>query len=230
MRVVAIIPAYNEAASIARVVEATLPYVEQVVVVDDGSLDDTARLARQAGAHALVQRQNMGKGAALQAGMDYAEHGGFDAIVALDADGQHDPRSIPALIRPVAEGSADMSVGSRKAQWSTRMPWIRRMTNDLMSRFLSWIAGQPMEDTQSGYRCISLSVLRGVHVQTRHFEAESEFLLRAARAGFRIAWVPIQAIYGEQFRPSHIHPVRDTLRFLKMIVRILHEQRSARRL
>jgi len=226
---VAIIPAYNEAKSIAQVVAATLPHVEQVVVVDDGSKDDTAALAREAGAHTLVQPCNAGKGAALQAGTDYALQAGFDALVALDADGQHDPNSIPALIEPVTAGSADMSVGSRKREWSKHMPWVRRMTNDLMSRFLSWVAGQPMEDTQSGYRCISVKVLRGVHVETTHFEAESEFLLRAARAGFRIAWVPIKSIYGSDMRPSHIHPVRDALRFLKMLVRIMREHRGGRR-
>jgi glycosyltransferase involved in cell wall biosynthesis len=226
LRVVAVIPAFNEAASIGRVVAATLPYVEQVVVVDDGSRDETARLAAEAGAHVLVQPQNKGKGAALQRGGDYAVESGFDAIVALDADGQHDPRSIPALIEPLAHGQADMSVGSRKLQWSTHMPWIRRMTNAFMSALLSRVAGQPMEDTQSGYRCISVPVLRDVRVAASHFEAESEFLLKAARAGWRIAWVPIKAIYGDDVRPSHIRPVRDTIRFLRMLARVLREHRA----
>lgn len=221
MRVLAIIPAYNEAASIARVVVATQPYVEQVVVVDDGSRDDTAAIAEQAGAHVLRQTRNGGKGAALQAGADYAIAAGADAIVALDADGQHEPQSIPGLIAPLADGHADLSVGSRKRVWSTHMPLIRRFTNAFMSWLLSQVAGQHMEDTQSGFRCISVPVLRDIRVETRHFEAESEFLLKAARAGWRIAWVPIRAIYGDGLRRSHIHPIRDTVRFLRMLVRAL---------
>jgi len=154
LRVIAVIPAYNEADSIARVVSQTLPYVDGVLVVDDGSTDSTAEQARSAGAQVLVQSQNSGKGAALQAGMDYALAGGYDGAVALDADGQHDPRSIPNLIAPVVNGEADMAVGSRKAEWSTRMPIIRRITNAFMSWLLSAVAGQPMEDTQSGYRLL----------------------------------------------------------------------------
>lgn len=221
MRVLAIIPAYNEAASIGRVIEATQPFVEQVVVVDDGSLDDTAAVAAAAGAHVVRQPRNAGKGAALQAGADFAIAAGVDAIVALDADGQHDPQSIPALIAPLAEGAADMSVGSRKRAWAAHMPFIRRLTNAFMSWLLSRIAGQPMEDTQSGFRCISTRVLRDVRVEAQRFEAESEFLLVAARAGWRIAWVPIMAIYGDDLRPSHIHPLYDTVRFARMFFRVL---------
>lgn len=218
-RTVAVIPAYNEAASIARVVAATRPFVDQVAVVDDGSRDDTAALAREAGAHVIVQPRNAGKGAALQVGFDYAVAEGFDAAVALDADGQHDPTLIPDLAAPVRAGHADMAVGSRKTGWSRDMPMVRRVTNTFMSWLLGWIAGQPMEDTQSGYRLIHTRVLRDVRVETSRFEAESEFLLKAARHGFHIAWVPITVIYGG--RPSHIRPVRDTYYFFKMLLRVL---------
>lgn len=218
MRVLAIIPAYNEAASIAGVVHETLPFVEAVAVVNDGSKDRTSDLARDAGAHVIEQPRNMGKGRALQAGADYCLAAGFDAMVALDADGQHDPRSIPHLRAPVEEGRADMAVGSRKAEWAKKMPLIRRITNSLMSQVLSLVAGQPMEDTQSGYRLIHSRVLQVVKMESSHFEAESEFLLKAARHGFRIHWVPIRAIYGG--RPSHIRPLRDTVRFLRMMWRV----------
>lgn len=219
MRVVAIIPAYNEAASIAGVVRETLPFVEAVAVVDDGSRDGTADIAREAGAHVIEQPRNKGKGRALQAGADYCLAGGFDALVALDADGQHDPRSIPDLRRPVEEARADMAVGSRKAEWARHMPLVRRITNSVMSRLLSLVAGQVMEDTQSGYRLIHARVLRVVTMESSHFEAESEFLLKAARHGFRIGWVPIRAIYGG--RPSHIRPFRDLIRFVRMMWRVL---------
>jgi glycosyltransferase involved in cell wall biosynthesis len=219
MRVVAVIPAFNEEASIVRVVQATAPHVDAVVVVDDGSRDRTAQVAREAGAHALVQPQNAGKGAALEAGFDYAMQNGFDVVVALDADGQHDPIYIPDLRAPIESGEADMAVGSRKRNWTGSMPLVRRLTNSFMSWMLGLVAGQPMEDTQSGYRAIHVRVLKDVKVSARHFEAESEFLLTAARKRFRIAWVPISVIYG--VRPSHIRPVRDTIRFFKMLFRVL---------
>jgi len=219
LRLLAVIPAYNEAASIQRVVADTIPFVDTVLVVDDGSRDDTATLARQAGAQVHAQPRNMGKGAALQAGMDYCLEHGFDVAVTLDADGQHEPRSIPDLAEPIRSGRADMSVGSRKQQMSTHMPFIRRFTNRFMSWMLGLVAGQPMEDTQSGYRAISAPVLRGVRVSSSHFEAESEFLLKAARLGFRIAWIPIATIYGG--RPSHIHPIHDTARFFRMMWNVL---------
>ena len=224
MRILAVIPAYNEAGSIAGVVHETLPFVEAVAVVDDGSTDRTADLAREAGAHVIVQPCNMGKGRALQAGADYCLAEGYDAMVALDADGQHDPRSIPHLRAPVEQGRADMAVGSRKADWARKMPIVRRITNLLMSRLLSLIAGQPMEDTQSGYRLLHARVLQVIKMEASHFEAESEFLLKAARHGFHISWVPIRAIYGG--RPSHIRVLRDTVRFLRMMWRVFTSPRS----
>jgi glycosyltransferase involved in cell wall biosynthesis len=219
LRLLALIPAYNEAASIARLVEATRPYVEAVLVVDDGSRDATAELARQAGATVLVQPVNGGKGAALQRGFDYCLEQGFEAVVTLDADGQHDPALIPALVAPLAEGTADLVVGSRRQLWDRHMPLVRRLTNAFMSWLLSRVAGQRLEDTQSGYRVLHARVLRQVRPRTSRFEAESEFLLVAARRGFRIAWVPISVIYGG--RPSHVRPLADGLRFARMLVRVL---------
>jgi glycosyltransferase involved in cell wall biosynthesis len=219
VKVLALIPAYNEETSISGVVEASRGYVDCVVVVDDGSRDQTAARAEQAGATVLRQAINGGKGAALAAGSRYAIEQGYDVAVTLDADGQHDPQSIPDLLEPLRLGQADMAVGSRKTQWSKHMPVVRRITNAWMSWFLSLLAGQPMEDTQSGYRAISTEVLRHVQVDSTHFEAESEFLLVAARLRYRIAWVPIRVIYG--LRPSHIHPIRDTVRFAVMMARVL---------
>lgn len=226
MRVVAIIPAYNEAASIYGVVEETRKYVDDVVVVDDGSGDNTSAVAEQAGARTLRQPRNMGKGKALQAGMDHAVLSEYDAAIFLDADGQHDPTSIPSLRDPLDRGVADMAVGSRKAEWATRMPLPNRLTNKFMSWLLSLVAGQPMEDTQCGYRIIHTRVLRTVRMDSSHFEAESEFLLKAARHGFRIAWVPIRSIYG--LRPTHIRPLRDSILFFKMLVRVLRNSHVAK--
>lgn len=217
--VFAIIPAYNEAQRIAPVIQRTLPYVSRVVVVNDGSKDETARVSREAGAVVVDQPHNQGKGAALQAGFDYSVREGADAVVTLDADGQHRPEDIPRLMAPLSDVGVSAVVGSRKAQVE-RMPFVRRMTNLFMSWLLSQVAGQTMEDTQSGYRVYRTAVIKDLTVQSSRFEAESEVLLRAARKGHRFAWVPIEAIY-EEGRKSHIHPLRDTIRFFAMLFRVV---------
>ncbi|MHB2017099.1 MAG: glycosyltransferase family 2 protein [Candidatus Xenobia bacterium] len=223
MRVFAIIPAYNEDKRVAQVVARTRPMVERVVVVDDGSKDRTAEVARAAGADVVVQPQNAGKGAALNAGFDYCVQEGADAVVTLDADLQHLPEDIPKFVSALEHG-ADVAVGSR-AQDLKRMPPLRRATNVVMSVLLSWIAGQRMEDTQSGYRIYRSEVVRQVRCTSNRFEAESEVLLRASRRGFKLAWVPIEAIYLEG-RQSHIHPVRDTFRFIAFLFRMAREPRD----
>ncbi|HEY4000434.1 MAG TPA: glycosyltransferase family 2 protein [Candidatus Xenobia bacterium] len=221
MRVFAIIPAYNEAARIAPVIAGTRPFVETVLVVNDGSKDDTEKVAGEAGATVLNQPRNMGKGAALQAGFDWCMAQGAEAIATLDADGQHRPEDIPRLLEPLQDPAVGGVVGSRRAE-SSRMPFIRRMTNYFTSWLLSQVAGQRMEDTQSGYRVYRPQLLRECLVASVRFEAESEVLIRAARRGWRIAWVPIEAIYLEG-RVSHIHPIRDSIRFFQMVWRVWRE-------
>lgn len=224
VKTLALIPAYNESASIGKVIEATRAYLPDLLVVDDGSQDNTAEVARAAGAEVLVQNPNQGKGAALQAGMDYAVGAGYDAVVTLDADGQHDPAVIPGLLAPLEQGRARISVGSRMGEWNQKMPLIRRLTNGFMSWFLSKICGQKMEDTQSGFRAIHADVMRSIRLQGRRFDAESEFLIKAARQGHPIAWVPMPTIYGG--RPSHINPIRDSLRWIRMLYRVLRPSKD----
>ena len=218
MRVCAVIPARDAADTVGPVVRglrATLPEAT-ILVVDDGSSDETGARAREAGAEVIRHTLNQGKGAALQTGFDEALRRGADAVLALDADGQHDPAWAPRLLTGLE--SADLVVGSR-LQSREGMPWLRRVTNDVTSWWVSRLARTLIEDSQSGYRAIRAPVLRRVRPEARRFEYESEFLVAAARAGFRIAAVGIPTLYNAP--GSHIRPVRDTVRFVRFVLRHL---------
>ncbi len=185
-----------------------------VLVVDDGSTDGTAARAREAGAEVIRREVNGGKGAALQTGFDETLRRGAEAVLTLDADGQHDPSCAPALLGALE--TADLVIGSRDRD-RTGMPWLRRATNNVTTWFVSRLAGAPISDSQSGYRAIRASVLGSVRPVSRRFDYESEFLIAAARRGFRIAATPIPTLYNAP--RSHIDPFRDTLRFVRLVVR-----------
>ncbi|HKW50459.1 MAG TPA: glycosyltransferase family 2 protein, partial [Candidatus Eisenbacteria bacterium] len=139
---------------------------------------------------------------------------GAEAVIAMDADGQHDPVAAPRLLEGLER--ADLVVGSRERD-RTGMPWLRRATNDVTTWLVSLLAGRRIHDSQSGYRAIRASVLRTVRPQSRRFEYESEFLIGAARAGFSIGEAPVPTLYNAP--GSHIDPVRDTLRFIRLVIR-----------
>lgn len=214
----AVIPARDAAGTVAAVVRGLREAAPDlsVIVVDDGSADSTAATAREAGAIVVVHEANRGKGAALETGFDEALRRGADRVLALDADGQHDPSRAPALLAALA--GADVVVGTRRHDRAS-MPWLRRATNDVTSWWVSKLAGVTIEDSQSGYRAVAAPVLRAVRPESRRFDYESEFLVLAARAGFRIGACPIPTLYNAP--ASHIHPARDTIRFIRFVLRHL---------
>jgi len=218
MNVVAVIPAKDAESTIASVVTSLRDAVPgvKVVVVDDGSADRTGDAARDAGAHVVRHAVNQGKGAALQTGFNEALRLGADQVLAMDADGQHDPKYAQGLLDALEV--ADVVIGSREGD-RTGMPWLRRKTNDVTTWWVSKLAGQRIPDSQSGYRAFRAPVLRAVRPQSHRFEYESEFLIGAARQGFRIGEAPIPTLYNAP--GSHIHPVRDTIRFIRLVLRHL---------
>lgn len=218
MKVIAVIPARDAGSTIGDVVHRVLGVLPgaEVFVVDDGSTDATGDRAREAGATVIRHDSNRGKGAALETGFDRAVASGADAVLALDADGQHDPSFAPRLLKALE--NADVVVGSREGNRSG-MPWLRRATNDVTTWFVSRLAGQRIPDSQSGFRAIRTSVFSKVRPKSRRFEYESEFLIGAARAGFRIGEAPVPTLYNAP--GSHIHPFRDTLRFIRLVLRHL---------
>lgn len=211
-RVLAIIPAWNEAPRIGRIVEGARAFLP-VLVVDDGSTDGTAEVARAAGATVVQHPHNQGKGAALKTGFAWALEHGYDAIITLDADGQHDPAEIPKFLAALEAGAGDLTIGRRQF---SRMPWPRWWSTPLGTVLLSLALGRYIPDNQSGYRLITRQALEAFRLTSTGFEMEVEMIAEAIRLGFPIGWVPIRTIYGIGKR-SYFHPVKDTLRFLRMV-------------
>jgi glycosyltransferase involved in cell wall biosynthesis len=214
--VAAIVPAYDAAAHLGDVLRRIAPYLDAtaVFVIDDGSRDATADIARRAGVRLVQHARNSGKGAALATGFEAARAAGFTHALTLDADGQHPPECIPRFL--AARDAAEIVIGWRLHD-AGAMPPARRLSNRATAAILSALAGQTILDGQSGYRLHALSVLEGLRFGSRGFMLESEILVRAARAGARIAHVPIPCVYGDQ--TSHVHAARDTVRFLWLVGR-----------
>ena len=210
------IPARDAEGTIGAVVRGLLENVPElsVLVVDDGSVDATSARAREAGADVIRHEANAGKGAALQTGFDEASRRGIERVLTLDADGQHDPAFAARLLRAL-DGS-DIVIGSRDGNRSG-MPWLRRATNSVMTSIVSGLAGKRIEDSQSGYRGIRTEVLAAVRPRSSRFDYESEFLIEAGRKGFTMGATPVPTLYNAP--GSHIHPVRDTVRFIRLVLR-----------
>ena len=221
-RIVALIPGYNEGPRIGSVVRATLEHLP-VIVVDDGSTDDTAARAREAGATVIEQRPNQGKGAALRAGFVRALAAGYDAVLTLDADGQHDPTEIPRFLEPWSgDPRPDLVIGRRNFRV---MPPARRLSNELGGRAFSWAVGQPIPDNQSGYRLVGRRLMEVTLASDEHgFEFEVEVITTCIRLGGTIAWVPIRTIYAGE--PSHIRPLAHLRSFIRIVRKARREVRS----
>ena len=193
-----------------------------VLVVDDGSKDATAAEGEEAGADLVIQRPNQGKGAALRAGFRWALERGFDAVVTLDGDGQHDPGSIPAFLAARTVAGDALVIGCRDFR---RMPLVRRAANSLGGRAFSWAVGRDIPDNQSGYRLIDRRLMVALLASRETgFAFEVEMITTCIRGGWPMAWVPIHTIYGDE--PSHIRP----LVHLASFVRVVREARRTVRL
>lgn len=217
MKVGVLIPCYKESANIGEVVRGALSYVPEVIVVDDGSKDGTDIAAKNAGAFVITHPENKGKGESLKAGFKHIqEEKNWDAVIILDGDGQHDCSEIPDFIETAQKENAAIVVGDRiGTKRPKNMPAIRWLTNKFTSYVTSKIAGQYVPDTQCGYKLIKIEVLKNIELCTSRYDIESEILIQAGRKGYKIISVPIKTIYHDEV--SYIHPVRDSLRFFKLI-------------
>ena len=207
-----VIPCFNEGGTIAALVSQVRQHLATVIVVDDGSTDDTAAQALAAGATVARHGKNLGKGAALKTGLSAALKGGFEWALAMDGDGQHKPQDLPAFFRCAAQTNARLVVGNRMHN-AQAIPWPRRQINRWMSRRISERAGQLLPDSQCGFRLVNLKVWASLRLETNHFETESEMLLAFARAGYPIQFVPIQVVGRGPH--SHIRPLQDVWRWLQ---------------
>jgi glycosyltransferase involved in cell wall biosynthesis len=215
--VCAIIPCYNEAASIRRIVKGVRVHVGTVLVVDDCSTDATAEEARAAGAIVLRHARNLGKGAGLKTGFREAAARGFRAALTLDGDGQHDTTEIPLFLDAFQRGQCNIVLGDRMGDLRA-MPRLRRVTNRFTSWAISRMVGVPIRDTQCGFRLISLDFWQATRLDTCRFDLESEILIKACRSGANIEQVRVRTIYFNEAR-SKINPLTDAWRFFQVLWR-----------
>ncbi len=210
-----LVPAYNADSTIAELIKEVLRFVDKddIVVVDDGSTDQTFEVAKRFDVVVLRHQKNEGKGEALKTGFRYALQKGYPALITMDADLQHDPRSIIEFVRN-SENSSGIIVGTREINLKI-MPFARWLTNNLTSAIVSILSGGSIRDSQSGYRLISTEVLKSIKLRSKKYDLESEILVKAKRKGFKIDRIPIKTIYeGEK---SFINPLIDTGRFIRLM-------------
>lgn len=216
MNACVVIPTYNESKAITGIVTQVSGMGFCVLVVDDGSTDNTAAIARGCGAEVLRNEKNCGKGASLIKGFNYSLQNNFDAVITMDGDGQHRPSDIAYFMRLAKYSSCGIFIGNRMSKTKS-MPPLRFLTNKFMSWLISEIINQRIPDTQCGFRLLKREALEKIKLKTKKYETESEILIKAGRLGIKIESVPIEAIYsGEK---SQINPVVDTLRFIRFLIR-----------
>ena len=216
MKLLILIPAFQAVPYIENIVEAVKKYGHEILIVDDGSTDETANIALAHRLDVISHPINKGKGAALKTGFTHALEYGYDAVITLDSDGQHSPSYIPDFIAAYQRTGADLIIGSRKADMAD-MPWDRRLSNWLTSKTLSLLLGLPIEDSQCGYRFITADLLRNLHLKSDRFQLETEIIIKAVKQGFKVRFVPIKVIYGRKF-PSSMNRLVDTLRWITMVL------------
>ena len=219
---IVLIPAHNESRNISAVVTSARKYLP-VLVVDDGSTDETANLAKAAGADVLRQSPNQGKGTALLAGFRHVLKSGYKTVITLDGDGQHDPAEIPKFLAAYRDHPTGLIIGRRNF---TKMPFIRRLANTLGRTVFSLSIGHPVADNQSGYRLINNRLMNlMLAVDEPGFEFEVDMVVLALKHELGIGWVPIKTIYTGG--ASHIKPIPHLVNFLRVCLKAHQAMRWA---
>ncbi|MFQ5802870.1 MAG: glycosyltransferase family 2 protein, partial [Candidatus Methylomirabilales bacterium] len=214
------IPAYNEEVALGSVVLKAREYVDEVLVVDDGSQDDTSRVASMALATLLSHRENLGKGAAIRTAFDYARRNGHEVLLLMDGDGQHDSDDIPTVMEPVLDGGADVALGKRWGK-ADGMPLLRRAGKRALDYTTAAFTGS-VTDSQCGFRAFSRRAIETLDLHSAGFGAESEILIQAEEAGLKVAEVPINSRYDVE--GSTLKPVVHGYRVVDSILRVIAER------
>jgi glycosyltransferase involved in cell wall biosynthesis len=226
-----LIPSYNEGNRIGNVIKNCMNLNLDIIVVNDGSNDNTSEVLQEFGSLAngriviLTHPVNKGKGVALITGFDYIIEKGYMGAITIDADGQHDVLEINDFLEEIKKNDPDIIVGSRFGN-TKGMPFIRRFVNYFTSWIISSIAGKKIEDVQSGYRFLKTAVLENIKLETKNFDTEPELLLKAGWLDFKITNIPIRTIYFLDDFKSHVNPVKDTIKFFKLVCKSIRWKRS----
>jgi glycosyltransferase involved in cell wall biosynthesis len=213
----AVIPAYQDEKHIGDIVRRTRERLDHVIVIDDGSSDQTAQRAREAGAEVIVHDENRGKGEALKTGLGHLLDREVTWVSLLDSDGQHLPEEIDRFMAAAAAATRPSFFIGNRMNDLAGMPFVRRIVNRYMSRRISRVCGQEIPDTQCGFRMLDRQLIPELLGGGHRFDYETEVLIIAGRKGYRIESVPITTVYTDQV--SKIHPMRDAIRFFKMMWR-----------
>ncbi|RLF76912.1 glycosyltransferase family 2 protein [Thermococci archaeon] len=206
-----VIPAYNEANRIGTVLSEIPEFVDEIIVVDDGSEDNTSEVAKRFGVKTLRLEPNQGKGAAMREGVKEAMG---DIIIFMDADGQHKPDEIIKLVEPIVKDEADFVIGSRMIKAQGKRPLIRKVSNFLSTFLIRMKVGVDVKDTQSGFRAIKREFLP--EIESKRYEVETEILIKAVKKGARVKEVPVERIYG--IETGHFR-FEDIIRFLQTLMK-----------
>ncbi len=223
-KIVAVIPAYNAAKTIVQVVKRSRKFVDRVVVVDDGSKDETAKAAKSAGAVVVRVEKNAGKANAIRRGVAEALKKRVDALVLLDADMQHLPEEIPKVVRPVALGKCDICIGSRFIGNHKAMPRHRRLTNRATTFVTNTFTGYRLTDVQCGFRALGKRAISALDFEGDRYTIEPNMVLEANEKGLTIGEVPIKTVYGDEV--SYIRSGRHTLALAKLFAKRLVKRKT----
>jgi glycosyltransferase involved in cell wall biosynthesis len=215
-----VIPAFNEAATIREVVTAALQFVPRIIVVDDGSTDGTSSTLDGLDIELLRNETNQGKAASLWRGLQHAlRHENVTAVMTMDGDGQHNAAEIPRLLSAARQFPRYIVIGSRL--WNkAAIPPARYRANRFANFWIAWASGQPIEDSQSGFRVYPADLIRSLKLsctREKSFVFESEILIEGTRLGYYAMPVRVSAVYRDNARPSHFRPVTDILRITRMV-------------
>jgi glycosyltransferase involved in cell wall biosynthesis len=219
-KICVLIPAYNAQRTLGAVLEKMEPFEIDTLVVDDGSSDETARVALERRVQLLKHSLNLGKGAALRTGFESILQKDYQVVITLDADGQHDPAEIPFLLNVFQNVKPDILIASRAAKFY-QMTLLRRFWNQLGVKAVARLCHSDITDSQSGFRLIRTGVLKEVHLSTSRFETELELLIKACKKGFSVLSVPVNMQKPDGTASSHFRPVTDTWMVCKLFLRSL---------
>lgn len=222
--ITAVIPAYNEEKTIARVIDDAKRYVQNVVVVDDGSSDETVNVALNSGATVLKHAKNLGYGSALATGFTYFKNNGAGIMIVLDGDGQHNPSDIPRLVKPIIDGHADVVIGSRfmNGEAKADMPRYRRFGIGIVNRAWNIASGEDMTDTQCGFRAYSRDAVEKMEIKETNMSASLEILNQAGAKNLRVVEVPVSVNY--RGNTSSTEPGRHGMELVNYVIRKLKDE------
>jgi glycosyltransferase involved in cell wall biosynthesis len=222
LNVLAALPAFNEEKYVGSIILNTRQYVDKVIVVDDGSSDNTVKIARLAGAEVIEHKTNRGYGAAIQTILAEAKKRKPDILVILDADAQHNPAEIPLLVKPIVEKGIDFVIGSRQKQ-EKKIPFYRRIGQKIILNSVKVLSDDNLTDTECGFRAFAPKAYNSMELKNKGMGVSAEGVAEAARKNLKVTQVPVSVTYTKD--SSTLNPLRHGLGVLASIITMISEQR-----